>query len=177
MYRVSVQRISSSIAAVTGRIHHGNVLAMIDPHFLRPMQPFEIGERVQVSVKEQANMSKASWFDGVIVDIDSTRQGPLSVHDGVIINIDSTRKGSFSVQLEKNKEVLRNIRPHDIRRFDTKQFKVGDRTYVLDGEESCEGTILHAYRKGTFLVRCLDGAVKTKVPSIMLQQIKSHESC
>jgi hypothetical protein len=153
-----VKGIVSSISAIIVEIHHDNSRTVLEPHCLRPIQPFHVNERVQVSTWKDTGSSECIWLHGVIVEIDS-------LHNG-----------SLSVLVECDNEIMTQVRPQDIRRLDTNLFNIGDWIQVLDGEESCEGKILHAYPDRTFLVRCLDGDIKTKVPAFRLQRYQSQTS-
>ncbi len=66
-YRAKVVSIISSDATFDIEFEDGDINAGLERHCLRPLQPYHVGEQVQI--RRMEDQDEAWWVDGTIVDI------------------------------------------------------------------------------------------------------------
>ena len=145
MTTVYYRGIVSAVIASDGTFHvvfdDGDINDRLDRGCLRPLEPFRLGERVQVRQSEKVNL----WSDGVIVGIHSLEDN------------------SVLVDVQKDDGIMALVRTANVRRHMALQ--EGDEVSVLDeeDEEWYPAKILRVNADGNYVIRYMDGAIEVGV--------------
>jgi hypothetical protein len=163
-FRGTVQVVVSKDSTFDIQYEDGDVDDGMELRCLRPFEPYQIGDKIQV----RKNVGE-EYEDGTIFKI-------YQKEDDDDDDEEEDEELLFDIKLEKKREemvmVLAGIHPRDMRRFDNTAFRKGDHIVARykDDEEWFPGRIVHVNTDGTYFIRYMDGDLEKKVPKARISK-------